>query len=548
MTEKARRVTMSATTRSRPLSGRMKNVVSVSSSTSSSSSSSTSDEQSPPRERPRPGGRGYIDPAIQRVLCFCRMCQGVLKKMPRTMRGHMRKWGPFEPKGEGQSSKSHPKNKKRKTVDEASLEKSPRKSEKKQKVEKQGIGPDRTSVGDLGASVSYCECFVCQGELLMSAETSRAHILKWGPSRKKSSGLDFSDILINVESDIRRGSLIRRFIGEQKALAKEIIDLPSCEQAYTTILARFFSELELPSFAAWSKAFEGFCSRMWDEVYRPQMKAPSRAPHVGPLSLAAAIEMINAHEGSRGSSQATPHQNSENYKKILDAVTDPNDVSRDAFEVIWADEWNRKWVNTFEPYKKCMESTQQVIEKIISAATLGCGIDRTTSIQQTQLPSRATALPVQSSPGKQGDNVKSDDSHSVLPAGLCSEPEKLLDELNMVRANLQSAESYSASLQVRLEALEERHEKTVQDLELEKEKVLSLQDMHGITARELEEEKEKSLCQICMERPRDTCILPCLHLSYCSQCVVKHHQSNKTCPACRTPSSGFLVTSLYSVR
>lgn len=48
--------------------------------------------------------------------------------------------------------------------------------------------------------------------------------------------------------------------------------------------------------------------------------------------------------------------------------------------------------------------------------------------------------------------------------------------------------------------------------------------------------EETFLCQICMECPIDTMILPCMHTMYCSTCLV----DIGPCPTCRTPIRGKL--------
>ncbi|BBN18036.1 hypothetical protein MPTK1_7g19010 [Marchantia polymorpha subsp. ruderalis] len=49
----------------------------------------------------------------------------------------------------------------------------------------------------------------------------------------------------------------------------------------------------------------------------------------------------------------------------------------------------------------------------------------------------------------------------------------------------------------------------------------------------LEEEKEKHVCQICMTKPRNILIMPCMHLLYCDECLRKHLNTSNLCPVCR---------------
>ena len=47
-------------------------------------------------------------------------------------------------------------------------------------------------------------------------------------------------------------------------------------------------------------------------------------------------------------------------------------------------------------------------------------------------------------------------------------------------------------------------------------------------------------CVICLSNPRDTTIIPCLHLCLCSQCAQVLSLNTRKCPVCRTPATGLL--------
>ena len=49
----------------------------------------------------------------------------------------------------------------------------------------------------------------------------------------------------------------------------------------------------------------------------------------------------------------------------------------------------------------------------------------------------------------------------------------------------------------------------------------------------LAEIEDQSLCQICLDKKRDTAILPCGHFLYCGECL--SHGGLRKCPNCRTP-------------
>ncbi|KAH7301463.1 hypothetical protein KP509_23G027800 [Ceratopteris richardii] len=62
--------------------------------------------------------------------------------------------------------------------------------------------------------------------------------------------------------------------------------------------------------------------------------------------------------------------------------------------------------------------------------------------------------------------------------------------------------------------------------------------------RQLEEEREKALCLVCLERPRNTLLLPCLHFQYCLDCLLQHRSCNgNTCPTCRRSIEGLCMAS-----
>ncbi|KAL2621956.1 hypothetical protein R1flu_002161 [Riccia fluitans] len=109
---------------------------------------------------------------------------------------------------------------------------------------------------------------------------------------------------------------------------------------------------------------------------------------------------------------------------------------------------------------------------------------------------------------------------------------KLTKELETVRAQLEDEQNNSAKLQDRLTVIEAL--------------LTSLQEAHGKVAKDLQDEKDRTLCQICLDRPRDSCSLPCFHFNYCSQCLLRHLRTSNTSPICRAPSRGTFQTPLQS--
>ncbi|KAL2620905.1 hypothetical protein R1flu_001110 [Riccia fluitans] len=116
---------------------------------------------------------------------------------------------------------------------------------------------------------------------------------------------------------------------------------------------------------------------------------------------------------------------------------------------------------------------------------------------------------------------------------LRTEKDQLTNELEKQRAEYQNERGKTVQMQERISTLENT--------------LKTLQINHSSISHDLQVEKDKALCQICMDRQRDICSLPCLHLDYCSVCLLQHLQKNKSCPTCRTPVSGTLQTSLLKL-
>ncbi len=61
------------------------------------------------------------------------------------------------------------------------------------------------------------------------------------------------------------------------------------------------------------------------------------------------------------------------------------------------------------------------------------------------------------------------------------------------------------------------------------------------TAEKYHHEKGRSLCAKCKEEPRDTLLLPCMHLLYCGKCVLA---MQGLCANCTTPVEGRIKVSM----
>eukprot|EP00164_Ancoracysta_twista_P004954 GFYU01006740.1.p1 GENE.GFYU01006740.1~~GFYU01006740.1.p1 ORF type:complete len:329 (-),score=67.11 GFYU01006740.1:74-1060(-) len=61
---------------------------------------------------------------------------------------------------------------------------------------------------------------------------------------------------------------------------------------------------------------------------------------------------------------------------------------------------------------------------------------------------------------------------------------------------------------------------------------------------QLEEERSKSACLLCGVNTRNSVVMPCLHVLYCGDCLIKHQKKSNTCPSCHTAMSGLLKCKL----
>eukprot|EP00456_Euglypha_rotunda_P013320 TRINITY_DN13967_c0_g1_i4.p1 TRINITY_DN13967_c0_g1~~TRINITY_DN13967_c0_g1_i4.p1 ORF type:complete len:232 (-),score=29.51 TRINITY_DN13967_c0_g1_i4:21-620(-) len=59
----------------------------------------------------------------------------------------------------------------------------------------------------------------------------------------------------------------------------------------------------------------------------------------------------------------------------------------------------------------------------------------------------------------------------------------------------------------------------------------------------LERAQSRTQCQICMERTRNTLLLPCCHFLYCSTCLSQMQDRNR-CPTCRQTIQGQIACNL----
>ncbi|KAI5080500.1 hypothetical protein GOP47_0004440 [Adiantum capillus-veneris] len=112
----------------------------------------------------------------------------------------------------------------------------------------------------------------------------------------------------------------------------------------------------------------------------------------------------------------------------------------------------------------------------------------------------------------------------------CAKP--LMDRLDNAYLNAVVQE-----LQSRIDALEVERATLVRQMEEVKQQ--SSDEVQKLR-KELEEEKQKSICCICMDKARDTVLIPCMHSQFCLSCIIKHQKANgSACPTCRAKLEGF---------
>jgi hypothetical protein len=56
-----------------------------------------------------------------------------------------------------------------------------------------------------------------------------------------------------------------------------------------------------------------------------------------------------------------------------------------------------------------------------------------------------------------------------------------------------------------------------------------------------QEQDDELLCILCMEQPKDTCLLPCGHAMMCGACTEAALQRSNECPVCRAGVLGSLA-------
>ena len=88
---------------------------------------------------------------------------------------------------------------------------------------------------------------------------------------------------------------------------------------------------------------------------------------------------------------------------------------------------------------------------------------------------------------------------------------------------------------------EEKNDKKQERNEKKQEKNEKKQEKNEKKQEKKEEKKEETedenICCICMEKPRTHAPVPCGHMIYCEDCILR---CGKTCAKCRTPITSIM--------
>eukprot|EP00210_Caulerpa_lentillifera_P004797 g4579.t1 len=87
----------------------------------------------------------------------------------------------------------------------------------------------------------------------------------------------------------------------------------------------------------------------------------------------------------------------------------------------------------------------------------------------------------------------------------------------------------------------------ISELQIELEMTRSEAELERSERQKFQKLYEGSvLCQICMEKKRNSFILPCSHFVYCFECLERHWEINefRQCPLCRGPAHSVVITNL----
>jgi len=124
------------------------------------------------------------------------------------------------------------------------------------------------------------------------------------------------------------------------------------------------------------------------------------------------------------------------------------------------------------------------------------------------------------------------------PDGSKTMRDYFLDRL-IAEKNLAPNDEKQLEVQEQIRKINEelQQQKEIND-KLTKENSLKMEELRT----KCEVEQSKNLCIICMDQPRNTVLMPCMHFLYCSKCIQTLKENH--CPSCRQPIAGKLQCNL----
>lgn len=124
------------------------------------------------------------------------------------------------------------------------------------------------------------------------------------------------------------------------------------------------------------------------------------------------------------------------------------------------------------------------------------------------------------------------------------QPTKVIE--NMEKSIEKMQERYSSDILAMKNTLLECKSAYTESLGAEAvaKQIESLKEENKKLQKKLEETDQELRCLICMDRARDTVIMPCLHFLFCKQCIDQHGKTSNQCPSCRQVTTGSIICRL----
>lgn len=138
------------------------------------------------------------------------------------------------------------------------------------------------------------------------------------------------------------------------------------------------------------------------------------------------------------------------------------------------------------------------------------------------------------------------DSHDVITPDGFFEPRSQMSSTDVSLFTDEPEPGTSTSQDLQDSYRMEDYQKQIFELESELELLKTETEMQRREREKYQRLYETTaLCQICMERRRNSFILPCSHFVYCGECLEHHWKENcRKCPMCRGPAHSVIITNL----